>query len=786
MNHSPATTLRLLACLAALTPAMLLVGCGEQAPAPAAQTAAPTAAKPVALAPLDYNRDVRPILSDKCIGCHGPDDKKADAAGLRLDQPETAYAVHKSSGRIPIVPGKPEASEAWKRITSTDPDEVMPRPSSHKTLSSAEKEILKRWITEGAKYEKHWAFVPPARPALPQVKQKDWGKNPIDTFILAKLESEGLAPSPEADKETLLRRVTLDLTGLPPTPEETDAFLADTSADAYGKQVDRLLASARFGERMASPWLDAARYADSHGYLHNSKRTMWPWRDWVIQAFNNDKPYDQFLTEQLAGDLLPDATEAQKLATGFNRNHPITVEGGTIAEEYLNEYACDRVQTVGTAMLGLSIGCCRCHDHKFDPLPTEDFYALKAYFNSSSEKHHENDMGPAFAPLIAVASPLAPGGPKAHVMVMDELPKPKEAFILTRGQYDLPEKDHPVTRHPPRVLNPLPAGAPANRLGLAQWMTAKDNPLTARVAVNLWWAQLFGTGIVKTVDDFGLQGDYPSHPELLDWLACELRDGDGKTTPWSIKHVWRTVVTSATYRQAAAARPDLLAKDSGNRWLGCFPRLRLGAETLRDQALYASGLLHEQLGGEPVYPYQPPGLWEERANGPNVNTYRYVPSKGTDLRRRSVYTFVNRTCPQPSAGLFDAPDRTFCQPHRTNTNTPLQALALLNDRQQLVCARALAERSLKEATTTPERLTLLFRHGAGRRPSAETLKTLEAGLQTLLARYAGAPQDAAALLEEGASDSPAPAAKNANPAELAAWMLVANTVLNLDQTLVRD
>jgi len=441
-----------------LAPLAALTACEQKA---SANADAPPAA-PAAKAPLNYNRDVRPILSDKCIGCHGPDDKKADAAGLRLDQPETAYAVHKKSGHIPIVPGKPEASEAWKRIMSTDPDEVMPRPSSHKTLSADEKAMLKRWIEEGAKYEKHWAFVAPSRPALPAVKNAAWVKNPIDLFILAKLETEGFGPSPEADKETLLRRASLDLTGLPPTPEETDAFLADASPYAYEKQVDRLLASPRFGERMASPWLDAARYADSHGYLHNQKRSMWPWRDWVIQTFNADKPYDQFITEQLAGDLLPNATETQKLATGFNRNHPITTEGGTVAEEYLNEYACDRVQTVGSAMLGLSIGCCRCHDHKFDPLPTEDFYALKAYFNSSSEKHHPDSASRAATPpFITATSPLVPGGPKVQVMVMDELPKPVPTFVLSRGQYDLPDKDRPVTRHPPRVLNPMPAGAPA-------------------------------------------------------------------------------------------------------------------------------------------------------------------------------------------------------------------------------------------------------------------------------------------------------------------------------------
>ena len=794
MPPIPLSHLRLLACL---LPAMGIAGCEKPADAPTKVDAAARrvenstrrpAASTLAIAPLNYNRDVRPILSDKCFQCHGPDDKKRDS-GLRLDQPEAALAVLKKSGHVPIVAGKPEASEAWKRIESNDPDEHMPPARSMKTLSDAEKAVLKRWITEGAKYEKHWAFVAPARPALPEVKHKNCAKNPIDLFILAKLESEGFEPSPEADKETLLRRVSLDLTGLPPTPEETDAFLTDTSPDAYEKQVDRLLASPRFGERMASPWLDAARYADSHGFLQNYKNTMWPWRDWVIKSLNEDKPFDRFLTEQLAGDLLPGATEEQKLATGFNRTHPISFEGGSLAPEYENEYACDRVQTLGTAFLGLSLGCCRCHDHKFDPLPAEDFYALKAYFNSSSEKHLANGGAgiQALAPAITLASPLVPAGPKVKVMVMDELPAPKETFVLTRGQYDQPDKNRKVTRHPPHALNPQPAGSPANRLGLAQWLAANDNPLTARVAVNLRWAQLFGTGLVRTTDDFGLQGEYPSHPELLDWLACELRDGDGKSTPWSTKHLWRVIVTSATYRQASVAPKALAARDPANRWLGHFPRLRLPAETLRDQALHASGLLHEQLGGEPVFPPQPAGLWEDRANPDTApypgSTVHYPTSKGEGALRRSLYTFVNRTCAPPLINTFDGTDRTICITRRTCTNTPLQALAMLNEPQQLAAARALAERVLAEKPDTSGRLTRLLRRATGRKPTPATLAVLEKGLASLLARYRASPADAATLLNWPDAQ---PLPRDADLPELAAWTLVASSVLNLEQTMVRD
>lgn len=722
---------------------------------------------------LSYNRDVRPILSDKCFACHGFDSKHREA-DLRLDTPEGAASKTEKHG-IAIKPGSPAESEAWNRIVTTVPDDVMPPLKSHKTLAPAEREIIRRWIEEGANYENHWAFTPPVRPAVPG---GDSG-NAIDFFIAKRLKTEGFSPAPETDKATLLRRVTLDLTGLPPTLEELDAFLADQAPDAYEKAVDRLLATPRYGERMASFWLDLARFGDTNGYLHDSLRTGWPWRDWVIKAFIDDKPFDQFVTEQLAGDLLPGATPDQILATGFSRNHPITAEGGTIAAEYLNEYAANRAETVGTAFLGLTMNCCRCHDHKFDPIKQEDFYGLLAFFNSTTEKHVQNNNATAYAPMVLIASPLVPEGPKVNVMVMQEATAPLPAFVLTRGQYDQPDKTRPAPRKAPEALGKMRPDAPLNRLGLAQWIVAPENPVLARVTVNRLWQQFFTTGLVKTADDFGLQGEYPSHPELLDWLAVEFREGSGK--PWSIRHMVRLIVTSKTYRQSSHSRPELNTKDPDNRLLARFPRQRLTAEQIRDQALFVSGLMSGELGGAPVFPYQPPGLWEERSNE-GSNTKSYTQSQGAALYRRSIYTFMKRTSPPPFMTLFDAPDRMACSVQRSPTNTPLQALAALNEEQMLECAKILAVHTLQETGSTQQRLVSMFRRATGRVPSTEDLKTLNAGLDSLTARYQAAPEDAAALLLQGAMPPPADLAAP----DLAAWMLVASTILNLDETLVRD
>jgi hypothetical protein len=723
--------------------------------------------------PLEFNRQVRPILADKCFACHGFDARQRKA-GLRLDTAAGGYAATESGGTA-IKPGELNGSEVWTRISSADPDQQMPPPQSHKALSALEKATIKRWIEQGAPYQKHWAFEPITRPMVPA----DGAKHPIDGFIIDRLRREGLTPSYQADRETLLRRLAFDLTGLPPTLDESDAFCADQSPDAYERQVERLLASPHLGERMASFWLDVARYGDTNGYLHDIKRTGWPWRDWVIKAFNEDMPFDRFTADQIAGDLAPSASPDKVLATAFCRNHLITAEGGTLAAEYLNEYAADRVQTFGTAFLGLGFNCCRCHDHKFDPLTQDDFYSLQAFFNSITEKHAENDQSPAYEPAIEVASPLAPEGAKARVMVMREAAAATRTFVLERGQYDQPRLSQPVSRRIPVVLGSLPINSPDDRRGLAQWLVSDKNPLLARVIVNRLWQQIFGTGLVRTADDFGVQGEFPSHPELLDYLASEFRDGGARR--WSIKHILRLIVTSATYRQASRVRADLAARDPENRLLGRFPRRRLSGEEIRDQALMASGLLSPRLGGPPVLPYQPAGLWEERANE-SSNTKVYERGQGESLYRRSLYTFWKRTCPPPAMSVFDVPDRTLCTVRRSTTNTPLQALATLNDEQFLECARVLAARVLHDAKDDRSRLTMLYRLGTGRMPGGPDRDTLARGLADLRSRYRALTADASTLLHQGM----APIPSDVDHPELAAWMLLANAALNLDATLVRD
>jgi hypothetical protein len=688
------------------------------------------------LAAPSYNRDVRPILSSNCFACHGADAKHREA-DLRLDTQEGAHGEGES-GDLAIVPGDPDASAIWQRINTTDLDDLMPPSDSHKTITAEQKKTLRLWIEAGAKYEEHWAFIPPNSPTVPPGD----AINPIDRFIQKRLAEEKLAPSPEADRETLLRRLTLDLTGLPATPDELDVFIADEELGAYERQVNRLLTSPRYGEHMAVAWLDLARYSDSNGYLHDVRRTGWPWRDWVIDVFNQDMPFDQFVVEQLAGDLIPDAKPSQVLATAFLRNHPITVEGGTIPAEYLNEYAADRVETVGTIFLGLSFNCCRCHDHKFDPLPQKDFYSLLSYFNSSSEKH-ESGTAPAYPPFITIASPLDQDGTKVGVMVMDEGKKAKPTFVLTRGQYDQPDEAQPVRRRPPGILGGSLEGEGENRLGLARWLVSKKNPLLARVTVNRLWQKLFGVGLVESVDDFGVQGAYPSHPKLLDFLALEYR----KT--WRTKQLLRLIVTSATYRQSSLRRAGLAQADPDNRLLGRFPRQRLSAEQIRDAALFTSGLLVEKLGGRPVNPYQPPGLWIEKTN-PGSNTGRFVRGEGDDLYRRSIYTFHKRNSPPPTMSLFDAQERNGCNARRSPTNTPLQALATMNDEQHLECAKVLALRTLKTDESTADRLVSLFRRVTSRSPSPEDLRTLNEGLASFEARFKAAPKDAMALLKQGA------------------------------------
>jgi hypothetical protein len=1014
-------------------------------------TALAGACLPATAAPLQFNRDIRPILSEKCFACHGFDAKTREA-DLRLDEPEAAFKTDKH-GNAAIVPGKPDDSLIWYHITSTDEDEVMPPPESKKALTDAEKATLRRWIEEGASYQKHWAFEAPVKPAVPE-----GGGTEIDRFIAAALQKDGLALSPEADRPTLVRRVSMALRGLPPTIEEIDAFLADTAPDAYEKMVDRFLASPHYGEEMARHWLDVARYADTHGLHLDNERQMWAYRDWVVAAFNRNLPYDRFTIEQLAGDLIPNATQDQLIATGFNRCNVTTSEGGSIDAEFVFRYAVDRASTTAQAFLGLTAGCAVCHDHKYDPISAKDFYSLYAFFHSNADpamdgnalltqpvmkvkpdgydakmaefaareaavgksmderlaavayqdpaeanprppvatieqvwfedafpqgaqlgsvghpltyvdtpvhsgakslkrggpevaqdyynagatpfevpqepvfflhvyldpadppeevmiqfhsdgwKHRAvwgqdiiefgtkgtterhvagplptagqwvklevpgsamglnpgtkiagyaftvhggtayfDKMGvtgrtdPAADPLLSFTAwraaqagkdtPGAPGdingwlkaGPaqprtpeelariRGHYLqqvcnttrpqfadlldqlaavtkdrtdydgsvpstfVFRDLPQPRESHVMIRGQYDKPgEKVEPDT---PAVLPPLKkAGPRANRLDLANWLVARENPLTARVAVNRFWQQLHGTGLVKSSHDFGTQGDLPSHPELLDWLAVWFQDNG-----WDVKKLMRLMLTSSTFRQQSMAPPAAWAADPANRRLARGPRFRLDAEQLRDQALFAGGLIRLQMGGKGVNPYQPPNIWEPVGFG-GSNTRFYPQGKGDDLYRRSIYTFFKRTAPHPLMSNFDAPNREQSCIARERSNTPLQALQLMNDVQHFEAARAFAQRIMKSAAAPADRITFAYRSVLSRPPSPEESALVLEFYQRQLAKYQAAPDAAKKAVTFGESPPPADLAEP----ELAAWALVANLILNLDEAVVRN
>jgi len=1074
---------------------------------------------------VEFNRDIRPILSENCYQCHGPD-KNQRQGGLRLDLP--AGALADLGGRRAITPGNPAKSELLHRVITSNDGRKMPPESTGKRLTRAQTETLRRWISQGAKWQKHWSLLPPPRTALPPVRLQGWVRNPIDRFVLDRLEREGLRPAPEADRATLIRRVSLDLTGIPPTPQEVDAFVMDRSPGAYERVVDGLLRSPRFGEKLASRWLDAARYADTNGYQSDGERFMWRWRDWVIDAFNRDMPYDRFTVEQLAGDLLPNATLEQKIASGFNRNHRGNGEGGIIPEEYQVEYVVDRVETTSTVFLGLTLGCARCHDHKFDPLSQKDFYRFYAYFNNlpergrankygnspplipaptaaqqaqlaaleqkltAAEKHEEllsgrrasaqtvwerellqastqdwsssdelecrlsldNELqwegssltkdapktarfvgeGVAFGPgkvgagvrlvgrgfvdagnvadfgfydrftlaawfraddqrggtLISrmtdadrgdgyslvlrggrveinlvkrwlddalrmeskltvpagewhhvavtydgsrVASgvrvyldgapmemrasidelnqsfnttePFRIGGGhgpngrfhgqldevrvyrrvldaneaailatsdtisaiaaqapalrtqrqsaklaacfvdrfapeeirRAHsevvalrkeraraidsfptVMVMEEMPVPRDTFVLIRGQYD--KHGEKVSPGVPGSLPALSASGRNDRLALARWIVDPANPLTSRVAVNRYWQMLFGVGLVKSAEDFGSQGEPPSHPELLDYLASVFATGSGAGGPvpgagettgksvngttgqrigrpnkapidpgshslidqqglgWSTKRLLKLIVTSATYRQSSRVTPGLTARDPENRLLARGPRFRLPAETVRDQALAASGLLVEKLGGPSVKPYQPAGIWKDLTGGDD-----YVPGTGEDLYRRGLYTFWKRTAPPPALSAFDAAGRETCVVRENRTNTPLQALNLMNDVTFVEAARGVAQRVLLEGSAAEEeRVTRIFRRILVRRPRPEELRVLTASLRHYRDEFRREPQSAAKLLKVGDS-KPDP---RLEAGELAAYTTVASLVLNLDEAVTKE
>jgi Protein of unknown function (DUF1553)/Protein of unknown function (DUF1549)/Planctomycete cytochrome C len=849
----------------------MAIGLGTVLASSAASGAGPKA--------VNYSRDIRPILSNTCYKCHGPDEKQRKA-GLRLDTKQGAYA-RLESGDVAIVPKSSAKSAVWQRLTSTDPEVRMPPADSGKTVTPEQIAIIKQWIDEGAEFHGHWSFLPPQHAAAPAVQHPELARNPIDRFILSRLDEEGLTPSPQADKATLIRRLSLDLTGLPPTLDQVDRFVADNAPNAYEKLVDRLLDSPQYGEQMTRYWLDAARYGDSHGMHLDNERSIWPYRDWLIRAFNANKPFDRFTVEQLAGDLLPHHTIDQQVATGFSRCNVTTGEGGAIDEEFYCRYAVDRVATTGTVFLGLTLGCCVCHDHKFDPISQREFYQLFGYFGSLTERPMDGNallppptlqLGPPkdeqkiaqlkaeIAGLAAtikkqlawfaepeVAALIAPslraweaasaqdssGLPRAlrrvlavapkkrnarqkqqlrdyymqsvlsgsrkvfeplnqklagdrkqlkiaeltapSTLVMQDMPKPRDIYILIRGAYD--RKGEKVEPNVPAAIGPhLPKEAPRNRLSLANWIVDPRNPLTARVTVNRFWQQYFGTGIVKTAEDFGAQGEWPTHPELLDWLATEfVRSG------WDVKRLQRLIVTSATYRQSSHVSSLLAERDPENRLLARGTRFRLDAEGVRDTALAVSGLLVETIGGKSVKPYQPSGLWEA-ISYTSSNTAHFVKDKGDALYRRTMYTFWKRTSPPPALITFDAPSREECTVRRGRTNTPLQALVLMNDEQYVEAARHLAARMMHEGGATPtDRIVFAFRLATSRTPSKEEIGVFTRLYEEQRAAYANNQEGAEKLIRVG--DSAADTTIDAR--ELAAWSLVANVILNLDETVTK-
>ena len=748
-------------------------------------------------APVDFAREIRPILSDACYKCHGADSSKRKGQ-LRLDQRGDWFAA-REEGPL-VVPGDPEKSALFHRITHADEDELMPPAGEVRRLTREEIAAIRNWISKGAEWQPHWSFVPLQAPPPAGIEDSPWPRSPLDLYILRGLQDAGLTTSPEADHSTLLRRVTLDLTGLPPSLEEIDAFLADKSPGAYEKAVDRLLASPRYGEHMAVPWLDLARYADTDGYQDDEPRTMWRWREWLINALNDNMPFDQFTTEQLAGDLLPGATPEQRLATGFLRNNRVNGEGGSIAEEFRVEYIVDRVETVSTVWLGLTTGCARCHDHKYDPISQREFFSLFAFFNQTPEPGNYRRNAKPFIKVPTRSNQArldALNGQMEHArgkerealererknildltpatMIMEDS-QMRDTFLLSRGQYD--QRREKVGPGVPASLPPLGNDLEHNRLALARWLLEPRHPLTARVTVNRIWQHHFGTGLVASAEDFGAQGAFPSHPDLLDWLATELiRLG------WDTKALTRLIVTSATYRQDT--RPSRRARriDPENRLLSHAPSPRLSGEVIRDQALFVGGLLVERTGGPSVKPYQPANLWNEIA-GPTTSAYEkgYRQDKGDALYRRSLYTFWRRAIPPPALQIFDGATREVCTTKRERTNTPLQALALMNDVTFVEAARGLATRMLTEGGDDGEaRVHFAFRLVTGRRPTGAEKVILQSALRDHLNTYRSDKAAALQLLQVGESTPPA----GVHPSELAAYTALANTLLNLHETITR-
>ncbi len=807
---------------------------------------------------IEFNRDIRPILANNCFACHGPDHnlRKAD---LRLDDPKSVFAERK--GRKIIAPGNPAQSELYKRLTAHEPAQIMPPPKSKKTLTPQQIELIRAWIEQGGEYQGHWAFIVPKKPALPQAKNAAWGKNAIDQFILERLEKEGLSPSAPADPRTLVRRLAFDLTGLPPTPAQVEAFAADPSPQAYGKLVDQFLDSPHFGERMALYWLDVVRFADTGGYHSDNHRDLWMYRDYVIDAFNHNMAFDRFLTEQLAGDLLSGAGNEGKIASGFNRLLQTTEEGGAQAKEYQAKYYADRVRNLGVIFLGLTTGCCECHDHKFDPITTKEFYEMEAFFADIQEasvgrqgqtpfpSKEQKEKQDALAKELAVAQGELTKASQARVMAQEQweetakkenykgIPPNVAAALKIAADKRNPQQKQEVLKHFQGIdpqLQPLKtqadklvaeqkklqdsipttlittSGAPRtikilkrgnwqdesgpvvqpgvpqailpttwnkkrpDRLDLAHWMTDAKNPLTARVWVNRLWMLLHGQGLVKTVEDFGTQGALPTHPELLDWLAVEFRDSG-----WDVKHLIRLVVTSATYRQTSTVSDALRKADPYNELFGHQGRFRLEAEMIRDNALAISGLLTHKIGGPSVKPYQPPGYWKFL----NFPTRDWIPDKGPDQYRRGLYTYWQRTFLHPSLLAFDASTREECVAQRARSNTPQQALVLLNDPTYVEAARVFAEKILRGGGKTPgDRIQYAFHQALCRPASAAEVKFLAAVFDKHLKQYQADVPSAQKLISVGFY----PVAKDLPAAELAAMTSVTRVILNLSEMITRE
>lgn len=736
---------------------------------------------------VSYNFNIRPILSDKCYKCHGPDAAHREAH-LRLDIADSAYAaLTVTKGAYAIVPGKPEQSELLKRITSSDITFMMPPPDAHLgMLSDYEKKLFRKWIEQGAKYEKHWAFTVPVKAPLPQVSDKSWPKNEIDYFTLQRMDQEGLLPNGQADKERLLKRASLDITGLPPSLELMDEFLADKSENAYEKVVDRLMATDQYGEKMALHWLDVARYADSYGYQDDNIRTQWPWRDWVIHAFNKNMPYDQFITWQIAGDMLPKATKEQILATGFFRNHKYTEEGGVVPEEYRIEYLIDKTKTYGKGILGVTIECAQCHDHKYDPFKQKDYYSLLAFFNNTKEIGYEGDISiskPAKMPVLYIDSNdrknilsfiRQKDTNTLMVSVMGELDTPRKTYLLSRGRYDAPSVEVQPNALP-AVMKFDTTQFLRNRLGLAQWTVSKNNPLTARVFVNQIWQEFFGKGIVKSAGDFGMQGDLPTHPELLDWLAADFMEHG-----WDIKRLVKQILMSATYRQSAKTTPEKISKDPENTYLSRGPRNRLQAEFIRDLVLSSSGLLVKTIGGPSVKPYQPQGLWENATSGRGVLA-TYIQDHGDSLYRRGIYTFIKLTVPPASMVMFDASNRDQCEVRRLKTNTPLQALIMMNDPTVLEASRVLAEKLSAEQNALNDKIIKAFRLIVCRKPSDKELKALQDYYNDQLEEFIQKKLDAGKTIAIGEYV----VSKNIDVNAAAALTKVINVIYNLEETITK-